>query len=156
MSKKRSHKAVNGSKFALSKHKLMKLVLMGATNETTSKTLNVSLTTAHRWKMALLEEQGVLTDERIRNLKRDFVATSLSHIKMCKSELSKLLATEDGKGKVGAIRAMNDTIKTESDLLSKLRIIEPEIVEQTGTTNLNHAIIKVIQTDDKTIRDETE
>lgn len=162
--KKDKEKKVGKTAYQLIKDHLYELILQRKTVKQIAEELELSPVIAQKMKTRLLREVGEIRDNTIKQMRREFFATSVKEseemIKVIRDGLNakspvilngtdadgnkqqyvKLI--EDDKTKLDAVKTWSNHIKTKMDLFSRFGILDPETVK--NQHDLSEQTIQVI------------
>ena len=132
MSKPRLTKKITRTpNYQRAKHDLMDAFVLRKPLRQIAKELGISVPTACKWQEWLILDNGNLDDAKMYKKKIEFITKNLGEIEFTKERLMRCIKKneEDPKAMTGLTNALSAMHKSETDILSRFNIIQPEQIE---------------------------
>lgn len=115
------------------KPKIWDMVVKGCTlDEIESSFEGVTTRTVRNWRKRVVEEEGRLSDEKIREMREEFIAENRGQFALAKRELLSIIeaASVHKPGtRILAVNSLIGVLRSEADLLARFGGLEPESFE---------------------------
>lgn len=112
---------------------IAKLVMLGASCREAAKELDVPKTTAWKLLNKYYDELGSLNDSKAEKLRKEFLTDFQNGMRSSKKNLMRIMNDPNSTSqiKLNAINSYSTNLKTEMEVLTRLRILNPQQLEIT-------------------------